>query len=494
MNNLLIVPIALPLIAAMLMIFVQKRPGLQLAVGLPFLLAGLAVSGLLVMQVKEHGIQTLHLGGWTAPFGITLVADMLAAVLVFVSFIVAVCCLLFAWEPSLAGHQRHYLFPLMLLLVVGVNGSFLTGDIFNLFVFFEVMLIASYVLLTLGSKRVQLRESIKYVLINMISSTIFVVAIAYLYALTGTLNMAHLSERVAMAGQDGLFTTVSLLFLIVFATKAALLLFFWLPGPYSAPPMAVAALFAALLTKVGIYSIMRLFTLIFHHQPDVTHTVLLVMGAVTMLLGAIGAVSHWGIRKILAYNVIISVGFIIFGVALADEQSLSGALFYLIHDMVSKAWVFILGGAVIAIAGTDRLRDIKGLIRYRPVLGWLFLLSAMTIAGVPPLSGFTGKVLILGGGVAAGQYLVSIIGLLTSLLAFYSLLKVFIQSFWGETLLNEGEQAATGNSAILPGLLLAGLSIVLGLGSGTVLEWLEPAVDTMLNPELYIRAVLGAGV
>src|SRR5690606_38369411 len=147
--------------------------------------------------------------------------------------------------------------------------------------------------LTLGGKKVQLRESIKYVLINMISSTIFVVAIAYLYSLTGTLNMAHLSERVAQAGQDGLLTTVSLLFLVVFGTKAALFLFFWLPGPYSAPPAAVAALFAALLTKVGIYAILRLFTLIFPHQPDITHTVLLVLGAATMLLGAFGAVSHW---------------------------------------------------------------------------------------------------------------------------------------------------------------------------------------------------------
>lgn len=493
MNNLLIVPIALPLVAAMITIFLQRRPGLQLAVGLAGLLGALAAAGLLVKQNMASGIQTLHLGGWTAPFGITLVADMLASLLVLVSLIVAVCCLLFAWDPSLAGHQRHYLFPLMLLLVVGVNGSFLTGDIFNLFVFFEVMLIASYVLLTLGGKKVQLRESIKYVLINMISSTIFVVAIAYLYSLLGTLNMAHLSERVAQAGQDGLLTTVSLLFLVVFGTKAALFLFFWLPGPYSAPPFAVSALFAALLTKVGIYTILRMFTLIFYHRPEITHTVLMILGALTMLLGAFGAVSHWGIRKILAYNVIISVGFIVFGIGLAGEQSLTGALFYLIHDMITKAWVFILGGAIIAIAGTDRLREIKGLIRYRPALGWFFLLSAMAIAGVPPLSGFTGKVLILKSGVDAGQMIISIIGLITSLLAFYSLLKVFIQSFWGETLLNEGEQHATGNNAFLPGLLLAVLTVGLGLGSGTVLEWLDPAVETMLTPALYIQAVLGAG-
>jgi multicomponent Na+:H+ antiporter subunit D len=494
MNNLLIVPIALPLVAAMAAVFLQKWPKLQLAAGLASLLGALAAAAALACQNKHAGIQTLHIGGWEAPFGITLVADMTASLLVLAAVIIAICCLLYAWDPqALDGHHRHYLFPLMLLLTVGVNGSFLTGDIFNLFVFFEVTLIASYVLLTLGGTKVQLRESIKYVLINMIASTVFVVAVAFLYSLLGTLNMAHLSQRVAEAGQSGMLTTVSLLFLVVFATKAALLLFFWLPGPYSAPPAAVSALFAALLTKVGIYAILRMFTLMFSHRPDITHTAMIAMGAATMLLGAFGAVSHSGIRRILAWNVILSVGFILFGIGMADEQSLTGAFVYLIHDMVTKAWIFILGGAVIAIAGTDRFREIKGLIRYRPQLGWMFLLAAMAIAGVPPLSGFTGKVLILKSGVEQGAYITSIIGLVTSLIAFYSLLKVFIGSFWGETLLNEGEQHATGRNAVLPGLILCALSFGLGIGSGFVLEWVEPAVHTLLNPSAYIQSVLGTG-
>lgn len=494
MNNLLIVPIAVPLVTAMALVFLQKRPGVQLFAAIGSLLASLAAAGMLIVQNKTEGIQTLHVGGWEAPFGITLVADMTASLLVAAALVIGICCLLFARDPALAGHHRHYFMPLMLILVVGTNGSFLTGDMFNLFVFFEVTLIASYVLLSLGGTKTQLRESIKYVLINMVASTVFVVAVAYLYSLFGTLNMAHLAERAAEAGRDGLVTVVGLLFLVVFATKAALLLFFWLPGPYGAPPMAVAALFAALLTKVGIYAILRMFTLIFIHQPEVTRTVLLAMGALTMLLGALGALGHWGIRKILAYNVILSVGFIVFGIALADGESLAGTLFYLLHDMIVKAWLFILGGAVIAIAGTDRLREIKGLIRYRPQLGWMFLLAAMSVAGVPPLSGFTGKLLILKSGVGAGEYTVSVIGLATSLLAFYSLLKVFILSFWGETLLNEGEQHATGRNAVLPGLVLAALSLGLGIGSGAVLDWLEPAVGTLLNPSVYIDAVLGAGI
>ncbi len=298
---------------------------------------------------------------------------------------------LYAFGSIREQHERFYLYPFILLLLCGVNGSFLTGDIFNLFVFFEVMLIASYVLLSLGGGKRQLRKALKYVMINMISSTLFVVAIAYLYSIIGTLNMAHLSERIAISGQDGLSTAVSILFLVVFSIKAALVLYFWLPGSYSVPPAAISAIFAALLTKVGIYAILRLFTLIFYHQPGITHTILIWMGAVTMIFGAIGAVAYWGIRKILAYNVIISVGLIIFGIGIATSTSLSGALYYLIHDMIAKALIFILGGAIISIAGTDQLRDINGLIRYRPLLGWLFFLSALALAGVPPLSGFVGK-------------------------------------------------------------------------------------------------------
>jgi len=491
MNNLLVLPVVIPLVTGMILIFLQRRPRLQRGLGIAGVILSLSLAGYLVRTVHERGIQTLNIGGWPAPFGITLVADMLSALLVFAAFIVALACLMFA-GPAAGKHERYYLYPLMLILVCGVNGSFLTGDIFNLFVFFEVMLIASYVLLTLGSKREQLRQSIKYVLINMISSTLFVVAVAYLYAIAGTLNMAHLSERVAEAGQDGLLTTVSLLFLAVFGIKAALLLFFWLPGPYSAPPAVVTALFAALLTKVGIYAILRVFTLIFYHQPQITHTALMVMGAFSMVLGALGAAFHWRIRKILAYNVIISAGFIAFGIGASSAVSLTGALYYLLHDIIAKAWIFILGGAVIGIAGTDRLKEIKGLIHYRPALGWMFLLAVLAVAGVPPLSGFPGKMLILKGGIERELYLLTAIGLAVSLIALYSLMKVFIHSFWGEALLNEGEQHDTGKGALLPGAMLSALAVGLGIGAEWVLAYIEPAVETMMNPRIYIDAVLRA--
>ncbi len=490
MTNLIVYPIILPLLTGMLLIFLRRYPLTQRAISFVSVSITLVLAGALITRVKDSGIQTLNVGGWDAPFGITLAADMMAAILVFTTLVISLVGLIFTYRSIGHAHERHYVYPMILVLICGVNGSFLTGDIFNLFVFFEVMLISSYVLLNLGGKKAQLRESIKYVLINIVSSTLFVVAIAYLYSIVGTLNMAHLSERVAAAGQDGLMTTVSLLFLIVFSVKAGLFLFFWLPGSYSAPPVAISAIFAALLTKVGIYAIMRMFTLIFYHQPQVTHTLMMVMGALTMILGAFGAIGYSGIRKILAYNVIVSVGFILFGVGVASAASLSGAMYYLVHDMLAKALIFILGGAIIRIAGTDQLADINGLIKYRPWLGWLFLLSALALAGVPPLSGFVGKVMILQGGVERGYYLMAIIGLLSSLLVLYSVLKVFVQSFWGETLLSEGEEHATGKSALVPGVILSLLIVGLGLGAEWALDYIEVAVHTMLNPGVYIDAVL----
>jgi len=489
MSNILIFPIIIPLLTGMSLVFFRRSIKTQQFMSVIMLLLSIGVSAYTVHHISQNGIITLDVGGWEAPFGIALVGDMLAALLVLAATIICLMCMLFAFGSIGEDHKHHFMYPFMLILLTGVNGSFLTGDIFNLFVFFEVMLISSYVLLTLGGKRMQLRESIKYVTINVIASSLFVIAIAYLYSVTGTLSMAHLSERVAEAGQDGLLTTISFVFLTVFGLKASLFLFFWLPGPYSAPPVAISALFAALLTKVGIYAVVRTFTLIFYHKPEITHTVILIMAAVTMILGALGAVAQWDIKKILAYNVIVSVGFIFFGVGVGTYDSLSGAVFYLLHDMVAKALIFILGGAIIKIFGTDNLRNISGLILVRPWLAWMFFLAALTLAGVPPLSGFVGKVIILKGGMGEGHLIMSIIGLLSSLLVLYSVMKIFINSFWGETLMGDGVEKATGNSALIPGCILALLVVGMGLGGEWVLTYVQQAADVLVNPSLYIDAV-----
>ena len=308
MNNLIILPIIIPILAGMVMVIFRKNIMLHRIFSLAATLAVGAVSFVLMGQIKTKGVQTLQLGGWEAPFGVSMVADMFAMLLIMTTSIVAFCCLLYAFYSIGKERELHYFYPLFLFLITGVNGSFLTGDIFNLFVCFELMLVSSYVLISLGGTGIQLRESIKYILINVISSFLFLVAIAYLYAMTGTLNFAHLSARIATVGQDGLMMTIAILFLIVFSLKAGLFLFYWLPGSYSAPPTVISAIFAALLTKVGIYAIIRVFTLVFYHNPENTHFFIGLLSAITMILGAIGAVAYNDIQKIMTYNVVVGVG------------------------------------------------------------------------------------------------------------------------------------------------------------------------------------------
>lgn len=490
MNNLVIAPIIVPVIAGLILLLFRKKIIFQRLFSILAVITVLIYSLLLIMKIKVEGIQTLQLGGWDAPFGISMVADMFSMILVLVTSIVAFCCLLYAFRTIGKEREMFYFYPMFLFLIAGVNGSFLTGDIFNLFVCFEVMLVASYVLISLGGTKLQLRESVKYVVINIISSFLFLVAVAYLYAITGTLNLAHLSERVAEVGQDGLLTTVAILFLIVFSLKAGLFLFFWLPGSYSAPPTAIAAIFAALLTKVGMYAIIRMFTLVFYHEPQITHLFIGILAAMTMILGAIGAVSYWDIKQILTYNVVVGVGFILAGLASFTSVGMTGSLYYFIHDMIIKALIFLLGGTIINLTGQSRLHEISGLIRLHPLLGIMFFIAALSLAGIPPLSGFLGKIFITEGTFTSGYYWLGAIGLFTSLMVLYSIMKIFMKAFWGYTEITEEEELGTTKGILLPIGILTVLSIALGLGTELISDYVDLAIESLMNPALYIEAVL----
>ncbi len=476
------------------MVIFRKRIHFQriLSIGTVAAVGGTALY--LLEQIEKEGVQVLQIGDWPAPFGISLVADSFSSLLVLTTSIVSLAVLLYSFHSIGEGREKHYYYPLFMFLLTGVNGSFLTGDIFNLFVHFEVMLVSSYVLLSLGGEKLQLRESLKYILVNVVSSSLFLVGIAYLYRMVGTLNMAHLSVRVQEAGMDGLMLTVAFALLIVFALKAALFLFIWLPGSYSAAPTAIAALFAALLTKVGIYAIMRTFSLIFYGEPQITHLVIGIMAALTMLLGAFGAVAYWDIKKILVYNVIVGVGLILAGFASFTEAGMTGSIYYLIHDMIVKALIFLIGGTVVYLTGTSKIREISGLIRLHPQLGWMFFIAALSLAGIPPLSGFVGKLFITEGTFSSGYYWLGGIGLFTSLMVLYSVLKIFMNCFWGYTELTEEEEKGTTKGLLLPIGILTGLTIALGLGAEGIYSYVEMAARGMLNPDIYIHAVLGNDV
>src|SRR5699024_4418956 len=280
------------------------------------------------------------------------------------------------------ARERFYYYPTILFMLTGINGAFTTGDIFNMFVFFEVLLIASYVLIVLGGEKRQLRESIKYLLVNVISSSLFMVTVGLLYSVVGTLNMADISAKISDVGQTGLLTVIAIFFLMVFGIKGALFpLYLWLPGSYSAPPMPVLALFGALLTKAGIYAITRTYTLFFIHDLTFTHEFLLVLSVLTVIFGCIGALAYFDLKQIIIYNIIIAVGVILFGVAQMNEAGMSGSIFYLIHDMLIKAGLFLLIGIIISVTGTSNLREMGGLMKTHASLGWMYLIAVFGLVG-----------------------------------------------------------------------------------------------------------------
>lgn len=490
MNNIIAFPMIIPLLIGIILVLFRPQLKWQRYASLITMLINAAVSFVILRKIQLEGILRLDFGGWEPPFGILFVADSFATLLVITTNIITAICLLYAFVSIDKSKERLFFYPFVLLMVAGVNGSFLTGDLFNLFVCFEVMLLASYALISLGGGKVQLRESFKYVAINVLSSWFFLVAIAYLYGAVGTLNMAHLSVRIAEVSQGPLLTVIAIVFLLVFSLKAGLLLYYWLPGSYSVPMTAVAALFGALLTKVGIYALFRVFTLLFYHDPSTTHTLIGIMAAITLIGGSLGAIAYNDIRQIIAYNVVIAVGFILVGLAVATEAAFEGAIYYLIHDMVIKALLFLLGGTIIALTRTANIKRMSGLIRNYPLLGWLFFITMLSLAGVPPFSGFIGKILVGQGAIETQSYILLALAFISSIFVLYSLLRIFMNSFWGETIISKEDELPLKTSWLVPSIILAGGTLILGLGVELIAPYVTEAAKTLANPQIYIDAVL----
>ncbi|MBM7586244.1 multicomponent Na+:H+ antiporter subunit D [Bacillus pakistanensis] len=491
MNNLLILPILIPLLTAIVLMMLSKYVNAQRVLSAVSTVATIAASIVLIRKVSVNGIQTLNLSNWEAPFGITLVSDMLSALLVTTTSIITFVVILYSFKSIGRDRERFYYYPVVQFLLVGVNGAFTTGDIFNLFVFFEVMLMSSYVLLVLGGTKGQLRESIKYILVNIISSALFVITVAYLYSVVGTLNMADISMKISEVEQPAILTVIAILFLLVFGLKGAIFpLYFWLPGSYFAPPTPILALFGALLTKVGVYSIMRTYTLFFYHDTGYTHQILSVLAIITIVMGCIGALAYWDVKKIIIYNIIIAVGVILFGVSVMTPGSLEGSVYYIIHDMIIKSALFLLVGVMAFIVGTSDLKKMGGLIKDYPWLGWTFFVAALSLAGIPPLSGFIGKLLIVRGSFEGEAYVGAGIILASSLAVLYSVLKIFLNGIWGKP--KEYKVTSKGNVNYLwfTSAILVGLAVCYGFGADVIRPLISQAAEVLVDPNIYIQAVL----
>lgn len=490
LNNLVVMPMFIPLFAAVILVFLRSKVRLQKIILFLSMCALIVVNIVLLVTIKKEGIQTLAFGGWEAPFGISFVADSFAMLFVTTASVVSLLCILFAFRSFEESFEKMFVYPLILLMIAGVNGSFLTGDIFNLFVCFEVMLLASYVLITIGGGKERLRESLKYVLINVLASWVFLVGLAMVYGSLGTLNFAHMAERVDLVHQGPVLTTISLMLLVVFSLKAGLFLFYWLPGSYRVPTVPIAAMFGALLTKVGIYAIFRTFTLIFPIQEDVTHTLIGLLALATIILGMFGAIGYRDLRQIVGYNVIIGVGFVLMALYANNATAFEGSIYYLIHDMIIKALLFLMIGTMMYITGRASFDEIKGLIHQFPLFGWLFFMMVLALTGIPPFSGFLGKVLIGQGLIESGYLVGAVIAMLSSIVVLYSLIRVFLKSIFGEATLNENYKKKIPKQMMFAMTALGALSICLGLGAELLAPYVKDAVNVLVNPTVYIDAVL----
>ena len=391
-ENWTIYPIIIQLLTAVVLLFFWMYPKLQRYLSILGSALSLVTSSILFYIVWNNGIQTIQLGDWAAPFGITLVADTLAVTLVLITSFVSFAVAIYSTANVVASRVKFGYYPIYHFLILGLTGAFLTGDIFNLYVWFEVIIISSFVLLTIGGRKIQIEGAVKYFTLNMLSSIIFLTGIAMLYGVTGSLNMADLSRIIPTIENEGLVQTISVVFMIAFGVKAGVFpLYFWLPASYHTPPASVSAIFAGLLTKVGVYAMIRVFTLIFP-MSEINQIILMVVAAFTLVFGGIGAYVQKDILRVFSYLIICHIGFMIGGLALFTEVSLAGAVLYMFHDIIIKVTLFLMGGILFRIFGNTKLENMGGLMNNYPRLSFLFAIPLFALVGIPPLSGFWPKI------------------------------------------------------------------------------------------------------
>jgi multicomponent Na+:H+ antiporter subunit D len=495
MSNVLFLPIFISLLSGAVTLAFWRSVRWQKRVTLMSVTIYLIIAVVLLREVLQQGYVVLQMGNWTAPFGITLVADALSATMVLLTGIVGFAAALYSMASVPSQYIRFGYLPLLHLLLAGVSGAFLTGDIFNLFVWFEVMLLASFGLLTLGGERPQMEGAIKYVTINLFSSAIFLSAVGLLYGTAGTLNMADLSIKLAGVEEQGLVNVLALMFMVSFGIKAgAFPLFFWLPASYHTPLVAVSAVFAGLLTKVGVYALYRVFSLIFVGDIQYTHTILLWLGILSMLIGVLGAAAQFEFRRILSFHIISQIGYMLIALAIFTPLAIIGGVFYIAHHIIVKTNLFLISGLTYQLVGTHELKAMGGLYRQRPWLAIVFLIPALSLAGLPPLSGFFAKYIVIKAGVEAGSWWATGVALFVGLLTLFSMIKIWAAVFWKrlpETNSPVDLTAKLSPWMLAPVIMLAVMTVGIGLLGEPLYQLAEVAASQLLNPQGYIDAVLG---
>ncbi|WP_180684074.1 complex I subunit 5 family protein [Tepidicella baoligensis] len=430
MSVLAVSPVLVPLVTVVATTLAQKRPGLQNVlsyVGM-LLFFGCAVA---LVDTAHHGVAAQAVfGGWGAPFGIEFHVDRTGAAMVLITAIMGLASLVFMASDADCEPRHPLLLPLMFGVLAGVGGSFATADLFNLYVWFEVMLICAVGIFAIGGRIDQLDGTFKYFVLNIFGTLLLLVAVGMIYGATGHLNYTALAQAAPQLSPWVVTLLVSGLMLAFLVKAGAFPLFAWLPASYHTLPAPVLALFAGLLTKVGVYAVLRSVGDIFAPAPDLVYVVLGWIAAGTMLFGVLGAAYHWDMRRILAFHIVSQIGYILLGVALASEAGNAATLFYTLHHIVVKANLFLIAAMIWRLTGNYDLRKIGGLYKVKPLLGVLFLIPALSLVGIPPLSGFWSKLLVLQEAIAQGRIAWTVIALIVSVLTLYSMVKIWMEAFW----------------------------------------------------------------
>lgn len=457
MNVLMPLVVLLPLLGAAVALTQAKRPRVQTLIAVGVLSAVLIIGIGLLVAVDASGAIAVEIGGWTAPFGIVLVVDRLAALLLVVSAAVLLAVLVFSVGQGLADGDREtpvsIYYPTYLILATGVFNAFIAGDLFNLYVSFEILLVASYVLITVGGTELRIRAGITYIVVSLVSSVIFLAAIAMIYGATGTVNIAQLSVRLAQLPPD-LQLILHVMLLVAFGIKAAVFpLSFWLPDSYPTAPAPVTAVFAGLLTKVGVYAIMRTEMIIFP-GPEL-NTPILIVAALTMVVGILGAVAQSDIKRLLSFTLVSHIGYMLFGIGLGTVAGLSAATYYVVHHITVQTTLFLATGLVERQGGTTGINRLGGMLKASPVIGILFFIPMLSLGGIPPFSGFLGKLALFEAGAEDGSWLAWVLigsGALVSLLTLYALARAWNMTFWRDV------DEVAGYEHPLPALPASGVS------------------------------------
>ena len=511
LSNIVVLPIAIPLLMGALTILFRRHPKFQkildLSVSLLILCLSavfwlLAMNGPIAYDVGEFG-----------KYGIILVGDTLSATMVLLTSFISTCVLIYSYdyiEDVSLNKSYHTLFNLM---IAGINGIFLTGDLFNLFVFFEIMFLSSTALIMSNEKvsvtklTNKLEGTYKYLLLGMLGSSFMLVAIVTTYATVGSLNMADIALKIRMIAADGplpwtLYAS-ALLFIIVFGNKAALFpLHFWLPDVHPTAPTPISAMLSGILIKVGIYGIMRIMFFIYAPASGYFLPVLMICALLTMAVGAVGAIGQKDLKRILAYSSVSQIGFILFGLAVGTPEALAAAVLYLVCHALAKSMLFLTAGGVIHGTGTRDIRKMGGLIRTMPVFAFCFLLGAMSIAGFPPLGGFTAKMALFQAGLSDGAYLPVLIAILCAVGTLFYMFRTWMAVFWGEPAGSsdpdgaapEGEGSRGHRPSVqivLPLLILCAAAVILGIFTEPLAQAADLVASGLADPEQYISTVLG---